>query len=139
MKYKFLDHTADVLFEAYGKTLEELFINAALAVQEIQVDIRTVKPKITKKISLKESKLDLLLFEFLQELIFLKDSEQLFFSNFKVKITKNRKYSLEATCKGERLNLERHKLGVDTKAITFHEFELKELKSGYKARVIVDI
>ena len=60
-------------------------------------------------------------------------------SDFKIKITKKRKYSLEATCKGEKLDLEKHKLGVDTKAITFHEFELKELKSGYKARVIIDI
>ena len=101
--------------------------------------VKTIKPKITKKIKLKEEKLDLLLFNFLEELVFLKDAEQLLFSTFKLKITKNRKYSLEATCKGEKLNPEKHDLGVDVKAITFHQFELKELKQGYKTRVIIDI
>ena len=51
-KYKFFDHTADVLFEAYGKTLSELFTNAALALQEIQVDIKTVSPKKKKTFTL---------------------------------------------------------------------------------------
>ncbi|MEK6922189.1 MAG: archease, partial [Nanoarchaeota archaeon] len=52
-KYNFFDHTADVMFEAYGKTLNELFENAALATQETQVDLKDVKGKIKRKINLK--------------------------------------------------------------------------------------
>ena len=45
-KYKFFDHTADVLFEAYGNTLGELFENAALATQETQADLKGIKIRL---------------------------------------------------------------------------------------------
>ncbi|MEK6826460.1 MAG: archease, partial [Nanoarchaeota archaeon] len=83
-KYKFFDHTADVMFEAYGKTLNELFENAALATQETQVDLKDVKGKIKRKINLKNKSIEMLLFDFLQELIFLKDSQYSLFSKFKI-------------------------------------------------------
>ena len=50
MKYKFLEHTADIMFEAYGKTLNELFENSALAIFESTANIKTVKAKIKKEI-----------------------------------------------------------------------------------------
>jgi len=138
MKYKFLDHTADVMFEAYGKNLDELFTNCALALQEIQVELKTVNPtdKHTFKISNKE--LDKLLFDFLQELVYLKDAEEVIFSKFEVKITQNDGYNLKANCYGEKISLKKHTFNVDAKAITMHRFEVKKEKN-WIARVIVDI
>lgn len=138
-KFRFLDHTADVLFEAYGKTLDKLFINAALALQETQVNIKTVKPKQTKKVYLKSDSIEMLLFDFLQELIFLKDSKELLFSKFTVNVKKNKNYSLKADCYGEKIDPKKHKLGVDAKAITLHEFQVKKEKGRWKAHIIVDI
>ena len=85
-KYRFLEHTADAMFEAFGKTLEELFSNAALAVEEIQVKLSTVGQEEKKVVTAEEEKIDMLLFDFLQELIYLKDAEQLLFSRFSVSI-----------------------------------------------------
>lgn len=135
-KYTYFDHTADVLFEAYGKTLDELFTNAALALEEIQVKLPTVTAKTKRTITLTNPKTDMLLFDFLQELIYLKDAEELLFSKFKIKVKEN---SLTADCWGEKINQKKHQLNVDAKAITLHQFEVKKTKNTWKARVIVDI
>lgn len=139
-KYRFLEHTADAMFEAFGKTLEELFAHAALAVEEIQVKLSTVGQKEKRILTVEGEKIDMLLFDFLQELIYLKDAEQLLFSRFSVSIlNKNEKYRLTATCFGEKINPAKHELDRDAKAITLHHFEVEKEKDGWKARVIVDI
>lgn len=146
MKYKFIDHTADVMFEAYGRNLNKLFENAALATFETQCDLKKVKRKIKKKIKLKNEDIERLLFDFLEELIYLKDAKYLLFNKFKVKINKKflgksslKIYFLEAEIEGEKINPEKHELKTDVKAPTLHHFSLEKIKNGYKARVILDI
>jgi SHS2 domain-containing protein len=139
-RYIFLDHTADVLFEAYGKTLNQLFTNAALALQEIQAELKTITPKHKTSITLKNKSAEMLLFDFLQELVYLKDAEELLFSKFHVAIKKEKNgYTLHADCWGEKINQKKHTLNVDAKAITLHQFEVKKVKTNWQARVIVDI
>ena len=134
--YEFLDYTADVLFQAYGKTLGELCVNAALALQETQVKLSTVGVKRKKVITVEAMTPERLVFNFLQELVFVKDANMLLFSKFSVKIVGNK---LTAQCFGEKISLKKHELNVDAKAITMHQFSVKKTKGGWKARVIVDI
>lgn len=85
MPYKFLEDAAiaDVAFEARGKTLRELFESAALAVTGTMVeDAGKVKQKKRKTIEVEAEDLEMLLFNFLQELIFYKDAELLLFNGF---------------------------------------------------------
>ena len=138
-KYKFFDHTADVLFEAYGNNLSELFENAALASQETQADLKNIKQKIIKKINLKNESIEMLLFDFLQELIYLKDKDKLLFSKFKVDIKKNKEYTLKAEALGEKINMKKHELKVDVKAVTLHNYYVKKIKNKWKTRIILDI
>ena len=140
MKYKFLEHTADVMFEAFGKDLNEIFENAALATFETQVDLKKVKNKVKKKIKLKNEDEGDLLFDFLEELIYLKDAKYLVFNKFRVRIKKvKNKFELEAVVEGEKIDPEKHELKVDVKAITLHMFYLNKVKNGWKCRVILDI
>ena len=142
MKYKFLDHTADVMFEAYGKNLENLFVNAALATESIMVNMNTLGEKEDYTISLDNEDVKELLYDFLSELIFVKDTEGLLFKKFNVIILhKNKKYELIAHCIGEIINREKHELIDDAKAITKHMFEIKRREKDdiWKANVIVDI
>ena len=140
MSYKFFDHTADVLFEANGKSLGELFEAAGLATEETQADLKDIKQKIKKEINLEKDNIEMLLFDFLQELIFLKDAELLLFSNIKVSIKeKNKTYKLKAALKGEKLDQKKHNLKVDVKAVTLHRFEVKKTSNCWFARVILDI
>src|SRR3989338_1527285 len=137
-KYKFIDHTADVMFEAYGENLNKVFENAALATFEVQCNLKKVERKVKKKIKLKNEDMEKLLFDFLEELIYLKDAKYLLFNKFKVKIDKE-KGTLTAEIKGEKINPKKHELKTDVKAITLHKFKLKKVKEGYKVRVILDI
>ncbi len=140
MAYKFFDHTADVLFEAGGKNLGELFEAAGLATEETQVDLKGVGQKVEKSLELENKNLDMLLFDFLQELIFLKDAELLLFSWIKVSVKEGKgKYTLKAELKGEKIDPNKHELKVDVKAVTLHRFEVKKTPKGWFARVILDI
>ena len=97
---------------------------------------KTIQAKITKKITLKNKDEQDLLYDFLSELIFLKDSEQLIFTNVKVSIKNNQ---LKATLGGDKINPEKQELRNDIKAVTMHLFILEKTKTGYLARVVVDI
>ena len=140
MKYKFLEHTADVMFEAQGKNLNEVFRNSALAVFDVQCNLKNVRSKIKKKIKLKNSVVGDLLFDFLEELIYLKDAKYLLFGKFDVKIKETKgEYILDVIAYGEKINPKKHELKTDVKAITLHEFFLKKVKDGWKCKVLLDI
>ena len=140
MPYKFIDHTADVAFEVKGKTLEELFESAALALEQTMVkDLKTIKHKTKKSIKLKAKNPEELLFNFLQELIFLKDAKLLLFSKFKFKIKENKEYELKAEAHGEKLSPKKHELLVDVKAVTYHYYKVEKIKNSWKAFIILDV
>ncbi len=138
--HKFLDHTADVFFVARGNTLTELFEQCALAVEETMVELNKVKPRQKEKILAEADKVDRLLFDFLDELVFFKDYKQLVFGKFDLTIKEEEgKYSLACIAHGEKIDPLRHHPKVDVKAITMHEFEVVKDTKGWKAQVLVDI
>ncbi len=139
--YKFLEGivTADLAFEATGKDLNALFENAAMAVLESQAKLETVSAKVTKKVVLENEDIGQLLFDFLNEIIYFKDAEQLIFKTVKASVTKNGKYNLVAELKGEKIDQKKHKLGNDLKAVTMHKFNVEQTKAGWKCLVVVDI
>ncbi len=143
MAYKFLENVAvaDVAFEASGKTLKELFESAALAVTNTMIEnLKGVGQKIKKEIKVSAKNVEMLLFNFLQEIIFYKDAEQLLFNKFEVEIIPKNNF-LQAVVKahGEKINTKKHKMIVDVKAVTLHNFELKETDGGWIARIILDV
>ena len=140
-KYRFLEDVAlaDVAYEAYGKDLNELFENAALAIFELSADIKTVNAKKKLEIKLENERIDNLLYDFLSEILFLKDSKYMVFNKVKVSIKENKNYKLEAILQGDTINSEKQKLENDIKAVTMHMFEVKKEKNNWKATVVVDI
>ncbi|MBI4379167.1 MAG: archease [Nitrospinae bacterium] len=143
MPYRFLEDvaTADIAFEASGETLEELFIASALATTNVMIrDLQQIEKRERREIKVEAEEMDLLLFNFLQEIIFYKDAEQLLFTEYDVKINeKDTPLGLIAEVYGEKLNMSKHDLIVDVKAVTLHQFEIKKIESGWKATVILDI
>jgi SHS2 domain-containing protein len=138
-KFKFIDiTTADVAFVAYGKDLNELFANAALAMFEVMINTKQVKPTITKKVKLSGNDLQSLMFNWLNELLVYVDSENLVFSDFKVKVDE-KKFSLSAECKGEKINQEKHETRTAVKSATYHQMKIEKEKNIWKTQVILDI
>lgn len=142
MSYKILEKIAiaDIAFEITGQTPAQLFEEAALAVTGVMVDIRQVKAKRTHTISLKAGALDTLLYDFLSELVYLKDAEKLVVRECTVSIAqKGKAYALEAALKGDTLGPAGPQRKTDVKAITMHLLEVKKTGKGWRAVVVVDI
>jgi SHS2 domain-containing protein len=141
-KFKVLENlvTADTAFEAYGKDLNELFGNSALALCSAMVEPKTVAAKIKKIIKMQNKDLNTLLVDFLNELVYYKDAESLLFPKVKVKVVeKDGLNRLAAEAAGDKIDFHKHKLLADVKAATFHMFELQKKGKTWIARVVLDI
>lgn len=141
MSYKYLEDVAvaDIAFEAKGKNLEELFVSCAEALENSMADLKSISPKIKKEVKLKNENVDLLLYDFLGELIYLKDVEQLLFRKFSLKIKQNKNFELTAEIFGEKINPKKHKLEDDVKAVTMHDYKIEKTKVGYRTQILLDI
>lgn len=145
MSYRYLEDVsiADVAFVATGKTLNEMFESAGLAVTNTMVkDLKSVRPKVKKTIKMKSDNVEKLLFNFLQEFVYWKDKDLLLFSKVKVKIGepegKNKTFRLTSLLVGEKLDMKKHELLVDVKAVTWHLFKV-EKKKEWICHVVLDI
>jgi len=143
MPYEYLEEigTADIAFEATGRDLAELFSDAADATTNVMIDnIEAIQPRETRRIELSNDKLDMLLFDLLQELIFLKDAKRLLLRLREVQIVeRDENYFVKAMAEGEPLDAERHHQRADVKAVTLHDFSVQRMEGGWKARVLLDI
>jgi len=136
MPYTLVDiTTADIAFKATGKTLNQVFESAGLALTDIMVKGK-VEENIDVKIELREEETEILLQQFLSEILYYLDGEGIVFKSIKVKTDGK---SLIAVMKGEKFNPNKHVVEVDVKAVTYHKLELKKIKDTYECRVVLDI
>jgi len=134
--YEFLPHTADTRIRAYGKTLEEAFINCALATTDTITDHTKIKAAVEKKIKVKSENKESLLYDFLEQFLILLDSEG--FLLHKVKELKIKDLQLTATVSGDT-HPEKYKIRTHVKAITYQEMSIKKEKDLYVINFILDI
>jgi len=134
-KYKFLKHTADVKFQSFGKTIEEAFENAAYALAETMTKGVKIKEKIKWNIDASGKDMNSLLYNFLEEFLFLLDAENWLPS--KVLKLKIKNEELEAEVTGD--NAASYKFTNDVKAITYNEMFVKERKGVWKCQVVLDV
>jgi protein archease len=143
MPYRFHDEitTADVAFEAWGGTLEELFISGADALlRTMAAAPEQVKRRQELAIRLEQNELDLLFFSFLQELIFYKDARRLLLHADRVQIEEREgDFILEAGVSGEQIDVARHRMLVDVKAVTLYRLRLEFRDSLWQAVVVLDV
>ncbi len=142
LPYRFLEGwtLADVAFEATGKDTEELFTDAGIAVlATMGLEVASVGTTEVRDVNIEAESLEMLLFKFLDEIIFFKDAENLLFSSMKISISNDKKYSLSGQFEGEKIDPKKHELLVDVKAVTFHRFEVKFEQKQWLARVVLDV
>ncbi len=137
--YKFTDYaTAEIGFEVEADSLEDLFKDSALAVTELAVKLNGIKNKEEKTIEIESNSLENLLFDWISELIYLKDAEGLLLKDYKIEIDKKNN-NLRAECKGDKIDRVNHELNMDVKAATFHNFYIKKENGKWKCNVILDV
>lgn len=143
MPFRFLEDetTADVAFEAWNTGLAGVFCDAGDAVMSVMIEnIGAIEPRETRTIELASETLDLLLFNFLEQLVYYKDAQQLLLRVAEADvISSDNAWRVRAVGKGERLDPSRHHQAVDVKAVTLHRFSLVQNDAGWQAHVILDI
>ena len=143
MPYRFREDIApaDVAFEAWGGTREELFTACATALLRTMVDDpERIERRQAVPFSLENEELDLLLYAFLSELVFYKDARRLLLHADSVIIEgQEGAFRLDAVAKGEEIDAQRHRLLVDVKAVTLYRFRVVCEKDVWKATVVLDV
>lgn len=134
-KYEFLEHTADIKFKAYGKTLEEAFSNSAYALKEKIISKKRILQKGKKEIKLNAKNNEKLLYNFLEEFLYLLDAKNFIFSKIeKIKI-KNGK--LTATILGDKAS--NYEFSNNVKAVTYNEILIKKEKEIFTCQIVLDV
>jgi SHS2 domain-containing protein len=138
-KYEILPHTADGKFRAHGRTLEEAFANAALALASLMWDWRKVAPKTTCVVRVRAADREQLLVRFLGEIIYLLETKRFVLARTdRLRIEERAgRWTLEAVLAGDTLS-DRYDLFGDVKAVTYHELKIEE-GDGFTLQVVVDM
>ncbi len=136
MGRKLIEVEADIGFEVWSESLNNLFEEAALAMYEIMVDIDKVEPKEERDIEIEAEEIDLLMHDWLSELLYITDVERIVFSKFNVTING---FKLEGKAFGEPVDPEKHNPKTEIKAITYHRLKVNRENGIWRTTVILDI
>ncbi len=130
---------ADWAFDVEGEDLDDLFATAARALVDLMIDPATLPVTVTRTVALSAPSLDLLLFDWLAELIYLKDAERLAFPGVTVTVSQGSPATLTARLEGGVIDRQHTALRADPKAVTFHQFRIEPAGPGWRARIVIDI
>ena len=136
-KFEILDHTADIKIRAYGKTIEELFENAALAFFSVIADLDEVGEEISHAISAQAPNQEELMVSWLNELLYHYEVGRLLFK--RVSVSSLNDSSLSARGYGEHLEPSRHIIHREVKMVTYHQLKVEKDDHGFFAEVILDL
>lgn len=140
LDYIFLEHTTDALIEAYGRTLEEAFNNAARGLVDTMIDIKTVEQNIEENFEVFGKDLESLLYNWLESVLIKVTTNNIVFISFNLKILQSKEgFRLNGKGIGEKLNLKKHKPKTEAKAATYHLMRIKEEKKKISLRFLIDL
>ena len=129
--YEWVDHTAELELRLEARTREALFADALAAFAELIGDERGGEPAALE-VELEARDSGTLLAEWLQELVFLADTED--FVPERVAALDLGEHGLRATVEGRR-----GRPSQLVKAVTYHGLELRPAEDGWAARVVLDV
>ena len=135
--YRILEHPADIGFVAYGSTLPQLFENAAQALLDLSFDLATVAEKESRVFRVKGNDPESLLYNWLSEIHSYGEAEHFVFN--RVEVTRMQETEVRGIGHGEPLDKSRHHPHTHIKAVTYHQFAVKQVTDGWEATVYVDV
>ncbi len=137
MRYRLLNHTADLRVQVYGNSLRQLFQNALYTLTDLLTDARRVRTLRSRRVTVRGEGEDLLLVRFLRELLFLFETRR--FLGRRLEFLLLGDTILKAKVWGERFDPARHPLRTEVKAVTYHRLKVERRRERWVAEVIFDV
>jgi protein archease len=137
--FEFIEHTADLAVRVRGEDVGELFEAAAAALTDAITDRSAVRATESFAVTLAAPDLDVLLVDWLEELLYRFEVDAVLVRDSDVAIVSGDGVTLNAHAAGERRDGTRHPIKVLVKAITFHGLHVTETSEGYEATIVFDI
>ena len=128
MSYKILDHATDAFIEVTASSLAEAFEVAGYSVIDTILDNSKIEEKNERNIVVKGKDLNYLLYNWLEEIIYLVITEGFAIKKLKITLEENEEYTISAGIFGENIDIKKHGFKVEIKSPTFHEMEIKQEK-----------
>ena len=136
-QFEILEHPADVGFRAYGRTLDELFSNSALAMLSLACDLAGIEEQERRDIEASGADTEALLFAWLAEILAVADAERLVFR--RVEVVALSATRVRGIAHGQAFDRARHRAGTAIKAVTYHQLRVEQTPAGWQAQVFLDV
>ena len=131
---------SDFAFEVLANSLSELFRGAGIAMMQAMINTDSFSSEKSWEFELRSDNLELLLFDFLGEIIYFKDVDGAIFNDFEIKMDEIDKcYKLSCKAEGAIIDYDKHEMLTDVKAVTMHKFALEQREKDWYCHVIVDL
>jgi SHS2 domain-containing protein len=135
--YSIIEHTADLGITATGTTLNQAFEEVARGMFAIMTNDGLIENRVKKTVTIEGTgDLELLVVDWLSELLYLRDVKGLVFGDFSVTVTEK---GLSAIVQGEPYDRKKHGYGAEIKAVTYHMLEIQTHKKGVTINVLFDV
>ena len=140
-KFEFLEHTADVFIRAHGKTIEEAYENAALAMFETMTDSEKIAQTQEQTLEVEAEDQYALLYNWLEALLVKFETENMLYSKFQISDWKEtaETFKFKAKVWGEKFDSQKHPQKVAVKAVTYHRMVIIREKDLVVLEFILDI
>jgi len=140
-RYRYLEDVAlaDSAFEIHADSWDGLFVGATEAMTKVMVDLDDLRPEHHRQLQVEAATVDDLLYDWLSELVYLKDTDGLLVRSADVKIQAGPLWLAQGTLHADMIDRTRHHFGQDVKAVTYHLFEVTHEGVDYAAKVVLDI
>ena len=135
--FEIIEHTADIGIRAFGDTLPEVYANAARGLLSLMVAPESVRPSVEETVDVNGTDAVDLMVSWLHEIVYRFDTHHRAFAT--VHIEDFNEWRLRAVLAGEALDLERHAVGHEVKAVTWHRARVEKTGAGWVAEVYLDL
>ena len=136
-RYEQFSHTADIGVRVFGKTLKELFENAAFAMFDILADLEGIKGEITQDFELTAPHHEELLISWLDELLYNFYAKNIIF--YKFEVTELSEDVIRTKAFGRSVSENRNRLKTEIKAATYYNLKIIKKDDYYEVDIIFDV
>ncbi len=137
-QWQHFPHEADVGVRGIGRTVEEAFEQAAMALVAVITEPASIEPERVTTIRCEAPDLELLLVDWLNAVVFEMASRKMLFGRFEVIIHKGK--VLRGKAWGEHVDRERHRPAVEVKGATYTGLHVGRDEHGrWIAECVVDV